>query len=105
MDSMDSALIDSQRLAEDNIVDNLLDTLRGHENFKRVQAFKEVDQERKHQDNLRAENPEVGRELVLLRGAVSEAEKAYCEGHESLARTSILIAATICIRCLENTSS
>lgn len=80
---MDGALIDSQRISESIIVDEILKKWRGAENYKRVLTFEALIGEREYQESLHKKTGQdpisISGELVLIFNYLQKAFNTYGE--------------------------
>lgn len=109
MNEIDGALIDSQRLAESEVVGKLLKKWEGYKNLKRVRGFVALDGEREYQeDKFPGVEPLAG-ELILLRVYLEKAEATFVFTHgdpkEKSTMDIIREIGGICLRCMENHGS
>lgn len=83
MDSMDGALIDSQRVTESIVVDDILAKFKGSDNYKRVRAFDKLLSERLYQESLHKKTGQdpisIPGELILMYQYLQKAFEAYGE--------------------------
>lgn len=108
MDTMDGALIDSQRLTEDKVVAHLLKQWSGHDNLKRVRAFDAIESERQYQKQLNANDAamSVEAELLLLEEYIAKARTVWTgtfgDDRETPTRHFFRKIAGIACRAMEN---
>lgn len=110
---MDGALIDSQRLAESDVVDVWLKKWKGFKNYKRVQAFVALDGEREYQESLHKDTNQeqlsIPGELALLKVYLDKAFVAYADTFgDPGEKPTMNVVRKICgiaLRCMENHGS
>lgn len=106
MDSMDGALIDSQRLTESEVVNELLERWKGYENLKRVKAFVALDGEREYQEKFNSDVLSVGEELCLIQCYVNKAMIEYANTRKAPSEPATMDVirkiGAMCLRSMEN---
>lgn len=106
---MDGALIESQRLSESIVVDELLEKFKGFKNLKRVEAFTALDGEREYQDGFNGRQLSVGEELCLLQCYINKAMTEYANTlnapSEPATMKVIRKIGAVCLRAMEHHGS
>lgn len=113
MDDMDGALIDSQRVSESIVVDELLAKFKGFKNYRRVLAFAALAGERYYQESLHKDSNQeqlsIPGELALLRVYLNKAFDAYAatfgDPGEKPTMDIMRKICAIALRCMENYGS
>lgn len=109
MDSMDGALIDSQRVSESIVVDKLLEQFKGYKKYERVRAFVALNTERLYQEQFNARKLSVGEELCLLQCYINKAMVKYADTlnapSEPATMEVIRKIGAMCLRAMEHHGS